>query len=76
MAGSTHASTNCESCQVAGKYNVPDQSRSLPGLLSGTDELQGLDRAIGAVPAAVAGPASRACGGCHRAVLINGGQGE
>ena len=67
----THAATNCESCHVAGKYNVPDQSKSLPGILSATDELKGYDRAIGKVATAVTGPASRACGGCHRAVLIN-----
>jgi len=28
-------------------------------------------RAIGTVPEYVTGPASRACGGCHRARLIN-----
>jgi OmcA/MtrC family decaheme c-type cytochrome len=67
----THANTNCQSCHVEGKFNVPDQSKSLPGILSGTDELQGLDREIGAVDSVVTGPASRACGGCHRAVLIN-----
>ena len=26
--------TNCEGCHVPGKYNVPDQSKSLPGALS------------------------------------------
>ena len=31
----------------------------------------GRDRNIGDVPSYVTGPASRACGGCHRAVLIN-----
>jgi hypothetical protein len=29
------------------------------------------DRNIGSVPEYVTGPASRACGGCHRADLIN-----
>ncbi|MBW7882517.1 MAG: hypothetical protein H3C34_07760 [Caldilineaceae bacterium] len=44
---------------------------SLPGLLSASDPVTGWDRKIGEVPAYVTGPASRACGGCHRAVLIN-----
>ena len=67
----THANTNCAACHVEGTNNVPDQSKSLPGLLSGTDELTGRDRNISAVPAYVTGPASRACGGCHRAQMIN-----
>jgi len=67
----THANTNCVSCHVAGTNNVPDQSKSLPGLQSATDVLTGRDRAIGEIPSYVTGPASRACGGCHRAVLIN-----
>jgi hypothetical protein len=50
---------------------VPDQSKSLPGLLSKADTANGWDRTIGAVPAYVTGPGSRACGSCHRAVMIN-----
>jgi len=67
----THGSTNCESCHVAGAYEVPDQSKSLPGLLSASYEVTGWDRNIVDVPSYVTGPASRACGGCHRAELIN-----
>jgi OmcA/MtrC family decaheme c-type cytochrome len=67
----THANTNCEACHNEGMFNVPDQSKSLPGLLSGTDVLSGKERAIGDIPSYVTGPAARACGGCHRAVLIN-----
>ena len=68
----THGSTNCESCHVEGAYNAPDQSKSLPGLQSASDSpLDGWDRNIGEVPEYVTGPASRACGGCHRAELIN-----
>jgi OmcA/MtrC family decaheme c-type cytochrome len=68
----THGSTNCESCHLPGAYDVPDQSMSLPGLLSASaDELNGLDRKVTGVPATVTGPAVRACGGCHRAELIN-----
>jgi len=68
--------TNCESCHNAGTYNVPDQSKSLPGKLSGAESHatlaeNGFDRNIGDVPAYVTGPASRACGSCHRAVMIN-----
>ncbi|MDH5613210.1 MAG: hypothetical protein OEY66_12235, partial [Gammaproteobacteria bacterium] len=73
---------NCESCHVAGTYEVPNQSRSLSGKLSAADsnyadfDKDGVktlnwDRSIGAVPSYVAGPASRACGSCHRADMIN-----
>jgi OmcA/MtrC family decaheme c-type cytochrome len=65
-----HGITNCASCHVDGSNNVPDQSKSLPGLLSASDEVNGWDRNIGEVPVYVTGPASRACGACHRAVLI------
>lgn len=67
----THANTNCESCHVGGKYNVPDQSKSLPGILSATDVVTTTERSITDMPSYVTGPASRACGGCHRAALIN-----
>jgi hypothetical protein len=42
----------------------------MPGLLSASDVLQGKDRTIADVPSYVTGPATRACGGCHRAELI------
>lgn len=67
----THGASNCASCHVDGTNNVPDQSKSLPGILSATDPVTGRDRAIGEVPSYITGPASRACGGCHRASLIN-----
>jgi hypothetical protein len=63
--------TNCKSCHNAGKFNVPDQSKSLPGVLSASDNVTTMDRNIGTVPSYVTGPASRACGGCHRAECIN-----
>jgi OmcA/MtrC family decaheme c-type cytochrome len=66
-----HGISDCESCHVKGTYDVPDQSQSLPGLLSASAEVKGLDRKIGNVPAYVTGPASKACGGCHRATMIN-----
>jgi OmcA/MtrC family decaheme c-type cytochrome len=65
----THEIRNCESCHNEGTYEVPDQSKSLPGALSGTDSVD--DRNIGDYPIYITGPASRACGGCHRADLIN-----
>ena len=61
---------NCETCHIEGVYDVPDQTKSLPGLLSAADEVTTIDRNIGAVPSFVTGPASRACGGCHRAHFI------
>jgi len=74
---------NCEACHMEGKYDVPDQSQSMPGLLSKSDEVatwydivDGLavenpaGRNIGTVPELVTGASSRACGGCHRARLI------
>ncbi|NQT09026.1 hypothetical protein HQ586_08120 [Candidatus Bathyarchaeota archaeon] len=64
----THGIQNCESCHIEGTYEVPDQSKSLPGALSATDPVE--DRNIGDIPIYITGPASRACGGCHRAKLI------
>ncbi len=62
---------NCESCHNSGTYNLPDQSKSMPGILSAsTNTLIGKTRAIGGVPSVVTGPGARACGGCHRAELI------
>jgi OmcA/MtrC family decaheme c-type cytochrome len=63
-----HGRTDCESCHVAGTNNVPDQSMSLPGLQSASDDV---DRKIGDIPESVTGPASRACGACHRVGAIN-----
>ena len=65
-----HGITNCEACHVAGTNNVPNQGKSLPGLLSPSDVVQSKDRTIADVPAFVTGPATRACGGCHRAELV------
>ena len=62
---------DCEACHKPGTYNVPDQSKSMPGLLSASNSNDTIDRNIGTVPSYVTGPASRACGGCHRAQLIN-----
>lgn len=61
---------NCQSCHTAGMFEVPDQSKSMPGLQSKADAWN-VDRNIGAVPAYITGPGSRACGGCHRAHAIN-----
>ena len=61
---------NCESCHVAGAYGVPDQSKSMPGVLSASAVIPTLDRGL-SVPSYVTGPASRACGSCHRAAMIN-----
>jgi len=67
----THGITHCESCHTEGTNNVPDQTKSLAGALSASDSVETWDRNIGDVPLYITGPASRACGGCHRAELIN-----
>jgi OmcA/MtrC family decaheme c-type cytochrome len=65
----------CEGCHVddfvAGevRYNVPDQFESMPGVSAASDTVA--DRSIGSIPEYVTGPASRSCGSCHRAVMIN-----
>jgi OmcA/MtrC family decaheme c-type cytochrome len=58
----------CEGCHLPGTYNVPDQSKSMPGVLAASWDIN--DRNIGTVPEVVTGPASRACGACHRANMI------
>ncbi len=65
----THGIGDCESCHNAGAYNVPDQTKSLSGVFSASDDVAG--RSISNVPSYIAGPASRACGACHRAEYIN-----
>ncbi len=69
---------DCEACHVdssnvyaSGRYafDVPDQSKSMPGVLSGTVSIE--NRNIGEILPAVTGPAVRACGACHRAQAIN-----
>jgi len=62
---------NCVSCHNTGMFNPPAQDKSLAGILSKSqDNLIGLNRAISGVPSYVTGPGSRACGACHRAVMI------
>lgn len=78
----------CEACHNEGTYNAPDQSKSMPGLLSESWMLNTWyemvpaangeaaiekpgGRNIGFVPEYVVGASSKACGGCHRAELIN-----
>jgi OmcA/MtrC family decaheme c-type cytochrome len=68
---------NCRACHNAGKFNVPNQGLSLPGVLSNTDF--GTIRNINAIDNDVAtGPATRACGACHRAeaIIANAGLGD
>ena len=61
---------NCESCHYAGTYNPPDQTRSLPSLVSLSATVAGRT-GLGAFAAEITGPGARACGGCHRAFAIN-----
>ena len=67
----THGIANCESCHFEGTYEVPDQAEALPAILSASAKNDTWDRKIGTVPSVVTGPAEAACGGCHRAQLIN-----
>jgi OmcA/MtrC family decaheme c-type cytochrome len=67
----THGIGNCESCHAPGTYDVPSQSDALPAILSASAVNDTWDRRIGTVPSVVTGPATTACGGCHRADLIN-----
>ena len=67
----THGITDCESCHEKGTYEVPDQSMSLPGILSASSSNDTWNRNIGSIPSIVTGPATRACGACHRAEMIN-----
>jgi OmcA/MtrC family decaheme c-type cytochrome len=67
-----HGITNCEACHNPGTYDVPSQAKTLPGVISASvDSLKGKTTNISGVPAYVTGPASLACGSCHRATLIN-----
>jgi hypothetical protein len=74
----------CKACHESGKFNVPDQTKSMPGVQSESWELDTwysmsgeaavvdpAGRNIGFVAQHVTGPASRACGACHRAEFIN-----
>jgi len=61
---------NCQACHVSGAYEVPNQTKSLPGILSASDVVETPPRNIQDVPSYVTGPAARACGGCHRAHQI------
>jgi OmcA/MtrC family decaheme c-type cytochrome len=68
---------DCRACHNAGKFNVPNQGLSMPGVLSNTDF--GTSRNI--QPTAtdtITGPATRACGACHRAeaIIANAGAGD
>jgi OmcA/MtrC family decaheme c-type cytochrome len=68
---------DCEACHVsntgiyaAGRraYDVPDQHKSMPGVLSGSDVVEG--REVGDISPSVTGPTVRACGACHRAQAL------
>ena len=68
---------DCRACHNASKFNVPDQGKSLPGVLSNTDF--GTVRNIAAIGNdVITGPATRACGACHRAeaIIANAGLGD
>jgi OmcA/MtrC family decaheme c-type cytochrome len=60
---------NCRACHNAAKFNVPSQSLSLPGVLSDPDFNTVRNIAESSNNLAT-GPATRACGACHRAEAI------
>jgi OmcA/MtrC family decaheme c-type cytochrome len=63
---------NCESCHNAGTYDVPDQAKSLPSIVSASSNFFGnYPRTLGTFAAEITGPGARACGACHRAKMIN-----
>ena len=71
----TFGLTNCVACHKAGRFNVPDSSKSLPAALSGTDNVTlafaGWNRDILPLSSiTITGAASMACGGCHKAEFI------
>ncbi|MFT7518415.1 MAG: OmcA/MtrC family decaheme c-type cytochrome, partial [Kiritimatiellia bacterium] len=59
---------NCEACHNEGKYEVPDQSHTTAGVLSGADDVANRD--IKGVASVIVGPGARTCGACHRAMYI------
>ena len=68
---------DCRACHNATRFNVPDQAKSMPGVLSNTDF--STVRNIGTIPTdVITGPATRACGACHRAeaIIANEGLGD
>ncbi|MCP2501519.1 MAG: hypothetical protein NCA08_08165 [Deltaproteobacteria bacterium] len=68
---------DCRACHNATKFNVPDQAKSMPGVLSNTDF--NTVRNIGSTTTdTITGPAARACGACHRAeaIIANEGFGD
>ena len=68
---------DCRACHNAGKFNVPNQGLSMPGVLSNTDF--STIRNIAAIGNdVITGPATRACGACHRAeaIIANAGAGD
>jgi len=67
----TFTTLSCEACHNSGTYNVPNQQVSLAALQSPSETNDTTTRAISGIPSVVTGPASNACGGCHRAMLIN-----
>lgn len=60
---------NCQGCHNPGMFEVPDQSMTLPAVLSASDTV--VDRDIKNISSVVVGPGARACGACHRAMYIN-----
>ncbi len=60
---------SCESCHNPGTYEASPNDKALPAVLSASASIG--DRTISGLPATVVGPAAKACGGCHRAELIN-----
>ena len=62
---------DCESCHKPGTYDIPNQEKTMPGVLSASaDTLKGKTRNISGYPQAVVGPGARSCGACHRSNAI------
>jgi len=68
---------DCRACHNAGKFNVPNQGLSMPGVLSNTD-FNTIRNIQPTATDTITGPATRACGACHRAeaIIANAGAGD
>jgi hypothetical protein len=61
----------CEACHNTGKFNVPNEAKSMPGMLAAAVGNSTNPLLISDVPTYMTGAGSRACMGCHRGEFFN-----